>query len=70
MSLGTQYEWCKLAYDKGWATNEKLQIWVNASGERLTYLGYYQITNDITFIDQALADGKITQEEYELIVTP
>lgn len=27
----TNFEWCKYAYDKGWATNEQLIIWMQLS---------------------------------------
>ncbi|MCT4566146.1 MAG: XkdX family protein [Maledivibacter sp.] len=37
----TDYEWCKKAYDNGWATAEMLQIWVNAG--RLTQEEYSEI---------------------------
>lgn len=40
----TTFEWCKKAYDKGWATAEQLKIWVQA--ERLTAEEYEQIVGE------------------------
>lgn len=42
------FEWCKYAYDKGWASADQLKVWVQAG--KITTVEYKQITglNDIT----------------------
>lgn len=41
----TYFEWCQYAYEKGWATNEKLQIWVQAG--KITAEEYQIITGEV-----------------------
>ncbi len=38
----TNFEWCKYAYDKGWADAEDLKIWVQAG--KITESEYEEIT--------------------------
>lgn len=38
----TTFEWCKYAYDKGWATTDQLKVWVQTG--KITDVEFKQIT--------------------------
>ena len=40
----SNYEWCKLAFSKGWATVDQLKVWVAAG--RLTAEEFTDITRE------------------------
>jgi len=40
----TDYQWCKFAYERDWATKDQLQIWVRA--KKITPEEYKDITGD------------------------